>query len=250
MVLGPVGLAYTCSDLVGNGQPDQPGVLRAVRISDGSLAWERQLSQPCNSWPAVGSLRRRDAKEGVDDISVVVLPGAFGESVSVAQLPSYLPGSIFTFVQRKLHELTLWLLRASPIMAQLLWGYPSKRSEIQAYNARTGSLQWRHEIAPYRQSACRGHEENHNDRTELGNWRHELTGPWSSPTIAADGTIYACHQSGVVYAVKDKNGDDLIDSQTEVSTLDIGAACLHFGASFAPGLMGITSFQELFVWHV
>jgi outer membrane protein assembly factor BamB len=67
------GMAFTCSNPQNfGGQEGTKGALRAYGVNDGQLLWERILPQPCNSWPAVGSLGWPE--EGP---SVVVTPGAF-----------------------------------------------------------------------------------------------------------------------------------------------------------------------------
>ncbi|CAJ1365528.1 unnamed protein product, partial [Effrenium voratum] len=70
--LGPNGFMYSCSNFKDStGQEGQQGVARAYKLSDGSLQWERILSSPCNSYPAVGHVK------GSDALAVVVTPGSF-----------------------------------------------------------------------------------------------------------------------------------------------------------------------------
>mmetsp|Transcript_10834 Transcript_10834/g.34399 ORF Transcript_10834/g.34399 Transcript_10834/m.34399 type:complete len:490 (+) Transcript_10834:60-1529(+) len=69
-VLGPNGAVYSCSNPVG-GYEGEKGILRALRIKDGTLLWEQLLPQPCNSYPAVGHLSQGQG------LSVVVTPGSF-----------------------------------------------------------------------------------------------------------------------------------------------------------------------------
>lgn len=69
---------YTCSNVgAGHGQEGTQGALRAYSLSGGELVWEQILSQPCNSYPAVGKLGQRS------ELSVVVTPGAFIGTLSI-----------------------------------------------------------------------------------------------------------------------------------------------------------------------
>eukprot|EP00439_Symbiodinium_sp_Y106_P050405 s608_g6.t1 len=72
--LGPNQMVYTCSnfgDGTGSGLKNSTGIVRAFGLKAGDLIWQRHTDSPCNSWPAVGSLK------GVDSLAAVVTPGAF-----------------------------------------------------------------------------------------------------------------------------------------------------------------------------
>mmetsp|Transcript_17358 Transcript_17358/g.55551 ORF Transcript_17358/g.55551 Transcript_17358/m.55551 type:complete len:485 (+) Transcript_17358:105-1559(+) len=72
--LGPNGAVYSCSNPASqSGEEGTLGLLRALRIADGSLLWEQLLPQPCNSYPAVGRLGER----GTGRLAVAVTPGSF-----------------------------------------------------------------------------------------------------------------------------------------------------------------------------
>ena len=48
VILGPNGMAYSCSNLgSGLGHEGEAGALRAFRLSDGKMLWEQILPQPC-----------------------------------------------------------------------------------------------------------------------------------------------------------------------------------------------------------
>mmetsp|Transcript_120260 Transcript_120260/g.285741 ORF Transcript_120260/g.285741 Transcript_120260/m.285741 type:complete len:473 (-) Transcript_120260:42-1460(-) len=69
--LGP-GTVYSCSNPgASRGQKHEAGMVRAFKLEDGSKLWERVLSEPCNTFPAVGHVR------GSDALAVVVTPGGF-----------------------------------------------------------------------------------------------------------------------------------------------------------------------------
>lgn len=237
MVLGPGGMAYTCSNLE-NGQVGSKGALRAYRVSDGTLVWDNVLAQPCVSWPAVGTLPHQDGP------SVVVPIGPFPGNPSILQLA--FSSRIPQWWIKLLLNLSLWL---GP-KKRWLWRNPVLPGEVVAFDAKTGAPQWRYEVPPWPQYGSKGNEEGLTERFRLGNGRHEQTASWGAPAISGDGTVYAGFMSGVLYAIRDSNGDGVIHGPAEVSTFDLGAAPLHPGASFAPGMMGFVSHQELFVFKV
>eukprot|EP00421_Protoceratium_reticulatum_P029551 CAMPEP_0168483802 /NCGR_PEP_ID=MMETSP0228-20121227/65766_1 /TAXON_ID=133427 /ORGANISM="Protoceratium reticulatum, Strain CCCM 535 (=CCMP 1889)" /LENGTH=330 /DNA_ID=CAMNT_0008500315 /DNA_START=105 /DNA_END=1094 /DNA_ORIENTATION=- len=206
MSIGPGGsIAYTCSSF-GGGQANTKGVTRALRVSDGHVIWTRELPQPCNSWPAIGRLPHHDKD------SVVVLPGPFSLPNPSGTLPRFIP----EVVKLGLYLLSLWL--AERDLQQYLWLNPTLHSAVWVLDALTGEVEWTYDIEPYRQVSCsKGHEEGAVVQTLFGNGRHELTGPWSAPTISGDGTIYAGNHNGFLYAIRDSNGDLRIDPATEVS---------------------------------
>merc|ERR1711884_1009575 len=104
-------------------------------------------------------------------------------------------------------------------------------------------------LHPGRFFASRGDEERVLERFAPYQQR-PVCGPasWTAPTIGGDGTVYASAMDGILYAIRDVNSDGVID-ETEVSTLDIGAAALHPGAAFAPGMMAFASCQGLNVFE-
>lgn len=72
---------------------------------------------------------------------------------------------------------------------------------------------------------------------------------WSSPTITPDGTIYIGNQFGKLMQINDLNGDGHINTATELSVFEAGAAFTDQGGSFAPGMMAIASCDTLFVFN-
>lgn len=235
LVLGPNGIAYTCSNAPnGMGQVGSRGVLRTFRLSDGTTPWSRQLPLPCGTWPAVGRLPGRPG------LSVVVPTGPVPGSPSLYGYLDRRP----LFWLRYLWSLTMWL----GDWKRLLWWFdPLHRGQVLGFDAETGSPQGKYEVPPLAGHGAKGNLEGFWARVEQGNGRHEETPSWSSPVLAGDGTVYAGFASGRFYAL---GGWEGAAGPSAVSSFDVGAAFLPPGPAFAPGLMGIASFQELFVFRV
>lgn len=234
-ILGPGGTtAYTCSSL-DQGQESTGGALRAYRVSDGKLLWDRVLPNPCTSWPAANA-----------DESLVVVPvGSLPSSRPAAfeLTPEWFPEPL----RVALHRLSIWFGEHQ----QWLWWQPSRKTAVHAYDARTGEQRWLFDdIPPWKYFASKGDEEQFLERFKFVPKRI-VCGPatWGSPTISGDGTVYVGHISGMLYAIRDANGDGKIDSKTEVSTLDMGTATLHPGSAFAPGMMVYASCDRVFVFR-
>merc|ERR1712190_633047 len=93
--------------------------------------------------------------------------------------------------------------------------------------------------------AGRGDKEGYSTRTRLRMRGHCLPASWGSPSIGGDGVVYANFQSGWLYAIKDVNGDGIIDNETEVVAFETEAAS-QGGISFAPGMMAVTTCDSLY----
>jgi len=134
-----------------------------------------------------------------------------------------------------------------PIGAQPLpeqgksFGY-SYDSSISAFDAKTGELIWEYTPPRYGFQFVAG---------DLQRFLHGtlcLPNPYGSPSVDARGTVYTGHFNGMVYAIRDDNGDGKIE-ENEVSKYNTGAGFSHGGAVIAPGTLAIPSCDGLFVFR-
>jgi len=234
-ILGPNGVIYAVGDTEMSLRPNTTGHLSAYRVSDGQQLWSRQVPHPPNSWPAVGQLRPGNG------LSVVIPVGLQGN----------LPGVVDLLKSRMPLDKAFAIHNASLQMGdkqQAIWKNPTLYLQLRAYDAATGDLQWVWQAPSWHRKSCAGDEEGLVERMMLNIRLVCWPGPWSSPTIAADGTVYVGHENGMIYAVRDKNGDGKIDDATEVDSFDTGASFLHSGFSFAPGMSAMASCDSLYVF--
>lgn len=88
------------------------------------------------------------------------------------------------------------------------------------------------------------------ERVSAGATPGYITNPWSAPSIDKDGTLYIGHEDGLLYALRDINGDGNFDGETEVSTFNTGGAFVgSSGPAHGPGMMAIASCDTLFVFN-
>jgi len=211
-MLGPNGTVYGVhmNGPVSKLSPNVSGNLRAYSLAAGTLLWQQNFSYPPNSQPVVAQLGRGDGRS--THLSVVMPIGA---------------QAIFPFNNPFHHYL----------------------SSIHAFNAATGSPEWSWAPAPW--------EKNHvaSDKKRFQEWKKGRTSkglclpnPWASPTVDVAGALYAGYQDGKIYRIRDSDGDGKIQSETEVSSFNAGAAFGHPGASIAPGMLAIASCDTLFVF--
>jgi len=132
--------------------------------------------------------------------------------------------------------------------AQKIWQNPSLPTDLLAFNAETGKLRWKWVGPTHRRYMCAGDDEGFITRAQSGERGACCPNTWSAPTIGPDGTIYVGNQDGKFYAVRDANGDNVIDDVTEVSAYDTGAAFSSPGAAFAPGMVVMTACDGVYVF--
>jgi len=218
--------AFACS----NAEGDWVGALRAYRISDGVRMWEKLLPTGCTSWPVIA----KTSDWGV-------LPaGSFINRPWVMDLEQWMPGQI----KLALHTFSLWM---GPDMRRLV-PIRSLRTEIIAFDTKTGATRWNYRTPDWQRLAAKGDEEGYLERASHQRSPICLPTTWGTPTMSGDDTVYVGHVSGILYAVKDHNGDDYIDPETEVSSFDMDAAPLPNNPAWAPGMMAVASCDTLFVF--
>merc|ERR1712183_834713 len=109
------------------------------------------------------------------------------------------------------------------------------------FDTKTGQSIWEYRIPDYKRFAGRGDDFGLSSRMEAvaqGRGHSHICMPttWGTPTINGDGVIHVGHVSGILYAVKDKNSNGIIDPAMEVSTYDILASPLPNNPAWAPGM--------------
>jgi len=224
VMLGPDGDAYTCSNYNATGQPGSKGVLRAYRLQDGFLRWERVLPVPCNSWPVVTP----------DNSAVIVPTGAFVASPAASD-----PVILGKFAKTP-EEMHAWSLSLGS-GERKAYGLPEITAAVAAFSAQTGLPLWSTSLPPYGRYAAAGDEEGVLVRRALGHRDQCLPAQFNAPTLSADGTIYVGRADGKLYAVGQGTGT--------FSTFAAGAGFLHPGTAWAPGMMAVSSCDGLFVWR-
>lgn len=114
-------------------------------------------------------------------------------------------------------------------------------SSIGAFDANTGAPIWEWNFPAYVNSFVAGDKERMKHGTLC------LPNPYGSPSIDGSGTVYTGHFNGFIYAIRDDNGDNIIQD-SEVSKFDTGAGFSHGGVALAPGMLAIPSCDGLYVF--
>lgn len=121
---------------------------------------------------------------------------------------------------------------------------------IWAYDAKSGELQWSFRGPAQAQMHQAGELEGQLERLQSGASGGYITNPWSAAAMSSNGIVYAGHEDGLFFALRDKNGDGIVEGEDEVSTFDTGAA--YVGSSspaFAPGFLAVANCDTLFVFN-
>merc|ERR1719401_3157109 len=128
-----------------------------------------------------------------------------------------------------------------PIGAQPAGEFNSYASSISAFDAQTGEPIWQWTPPVWVDKWVAG------DGTRISHGTLCLPNPYASPSIDARGTVYTGHFNGMIYAIRDDNGDGIIQD-SEVSKFDTGAGFSHGGAVIGPGILAIPSCDALYVF--
>lgn len=270
-ILGNNGAVYAASSgaFIADHHPLSGGGVHARRLSDGALLWERALQRPFFTWPAVGRLAGRS------DSSVIVAVGANGYfpvntvvhflCMVLIPLGMFLGaacslcrccrGGCKRFVWRLLAGTLVGLLGVALVTLVYISGsimpIQTFHAEVYAFNAETGEQQWVYKLPHWNRWYSAGDWEGYWERT-----RHIPSRPlclpaaYSSPTIDAAGTVYIGYMDGGLYALKDTNGDGVVQGGDEVSRVETEGAFLHSGPAIVPGMMAVTNCEQLFVWRM
>jgi len=133
-----------------------------------------------------------------------------------------------------------------PIGRQGLRGAPT---DVYAYDAATGATRWVFNGPVLEGLLPAGDVEGMLFRQLAGVRSVCLPNPWSAPTIDANGTVFVGNQDGRFFALRDLNGDGVVDGPGEVSSFDTHAAFSgSAGPSLAPGRVAVASCDSLFVF--
>lgn len=267
--LGSNGVVYAVSSDAGQEKvhPDLGGGVRAHRLEDGKLLWQRSFKRPVYTWPVVAELRKGDGLSVVVSIGAMGgLPPAFFDLLGV--LLGAVTGCCCSSCRTLLHAcccrfrclkalrhlriaclvgpavgLVLFLLLFAFVIAQ--WnGYPA---EIWALEAATGAVRWRYELPAYKSLCAAGDVEGFWTRISKMIRPVCLPNAFSSPTVDAAGVVFIGYQDGRLYAIQDRDGDGHIVAD-EVATYDAGTAFLQ-GPAITPGVLAFTTCDSLHVFN-
>mmetsp|Transcript_4131 Transcript_4131/g.9671 ORF Transcript_4131/g.9671 Transcript_4131/m.9671 type:complete len:486 (-) Transcript_4131:130-1587(-) len=208
-------MAFSCSNPgVSSGTEGTLGVVRALRIKDGSFVWEHLLPQPCNSYPAYGPLGPGKKP------SVVITPGSFMGS-------PVMHGSVMAFDAATGGK--QWQFQAKP------WKFPFNmaRGDVEGYYQRT------HTKDPYVGSICLP-----------AHWGSPAISRSGVVYVGrSDGFLYAIR--GVT---ENPPGPMpiLVDFSTspgvEVEMFDALGSALHGSTAWAPGILAFQTCDSLWVF--
>lgn len=240
---GGVGIAsgvvfsVSASDPLDQWRSNSTGWVEASRLSDGQALWRTEVPLLPNTYPVLGKLGK-DMKE------LLVVP--MGRQNMILTFP------IFENISSSYGEAVLADQKSrqlSDAAQQTFFHNPTLLSKVGALDPSNGSLVWEWEAPPWHRPAQAGDNEGWLQRA----WKNKkgacYPGPWSSPVVDAIGTVYVGNQNGKFYAINDKDGNNHIDTETEVQEYDM-KACFQFdGAVITPGMLAVTTCDSLFVFR-
>jgi len=227
--------------------PQDGGDYSAYRLSDGELLWRWVSPLIPNSQPVIVKSPLGSGLSVVMPIgSPMNPPGALQLAMKLSQrYPAArrlfeFSGLLSTFLFTVPVHLLGMILGDRQ---QWLFGNAPWPTSVVGLDAATGALQWQWSPPDWLRATNAGDEEGFFPR--MGGICSP--NPWSSPSQDASGTIYLGHLSGEFYALRDANGDGLIDA-TEVSSYRTGSAFSNPGPALGPGLLAVADCDTLYVW--
>lgn len=222
-VAGPNGIFYSVfNDFI---DARGPGVVQALRMSDGALLWEKYFGRFAGwQYPAVGNVGGQLAV--VAAMGGITGPPNFPLWNWQLWLPSILKKTIWSWYTSDYE----WVGRLL-----LLPGLPNA---IVNLDPLTGEERWRYVEKEWHHIASKNDEQGWVRRLT---WHIDselmcLPDPQGIPLIAGDGTVYgSSSHNGDLTAIKDKNNNGIIEPE-EVSTFVTNAGFLN-SPSLAPGML-------------
>jgi len=226
------GGAYKVSLIDGSEQWYQPGVEGAQFTTAGLTVGSNNLafngfnvgSDSCGGPNTTGLLRAHDLETGK-----VTWQRNFSEGVNAVPAVGPLGAkfnnrlAVIVAVGNDLE------CEPSPVLTKV------KNAQIYALDANTGETIWRYDAPQYNMSCA-------------GNTPDSICCPdiWGQPSLGADGTVYANWSGGYSIAIKDTNGDGLIDTTdpAEFSSFNHGQGS-NSNTALAPGLTVAASCTKL-----
>mmetsp|Transcript_65270 Transcript_65270/g.202104 ORF Transcript_65270/g.202104 Transcript_65270/m.202104 type:complete len:543 (-) Transcript_65270:92-1720(-) len=244
MVVGPNDVIYSGFNLRA-----KVGALRAHDLRTGAELWSRTFQDEVNAAPAVGLLRPGGS------LAVVVAVGTNPMPVSVHQLLVFcmtvfilLTVWCFWLLCRRR---TSWCTCRTGLKVSLAVAFvgglvlvripsltlPMLGSTVLALDAGSGEVIWQFNSSML--GLCAG-----NTWTEFC-----VPDLWGSPAIGADGTVYVNWSGGKAFALRDANGDGVVDREDpgEASSYHHGSGSNGITA-IAPGLLVAPSCRYILGW--
>lgn len=239
--IGPNGVAYAMKSTGPQHQggafgPRIPGYIRAYRIADGKFLWQSpQTSEPPNSWPVVGRMRKDDPLTVMAPIGTAGPPKPFNELFGMAGSLWQTPlAQIMAPAAGYLLRFTEWLGE----WGQIIWRNRDLQQEVWFLDAETGKVLWKFLPPAWKWPAFRG------DSLHMGfTGRGCDPNPCGNPTMDAAGTFYIGFADGYIYALEREGGGVKVASK-----YDAEMAFSNGGSVVAPGMFAIISCDTLFVF--
>jgi len=234
-VVGPNGLVYCASNY-----HNQMGIIHAYRLSDGAPVWRKELGTQVNQAVAFGKLA------GSERPAVVAGIGENPGYPWISWFRPWVPEVVKSFFNQLSHRAAGW--------PTWFWGTKVLPAFLVALDAETGERRWTFVPPPFMRPSSEGDEAMLMERSYASAAAKDYPGDqiclpddWAQAVIGGDGTTYAGHQDGRLYAVRDANGNGKIE-EGEVSSYYFGAA-FQGSQGLAPGMLAVAPCGGgLYVW--
>lgn len=203
------GIAYVTSNKL-DLSGNKQGVLSAYFIKDGQLLWRKHLPMSANSAAAIG--------KKASNTNTYFVTVALGPNPALATDET---GKGFEDLE--------------PYNKDTKDG--RKPGKVMTFDAASGEVLWTYDFPDWYGVAA-GDTVKHNC----------LPDSFANPSIGGDGSVYVAGESGVIYRLRDSNGDGKIDEH-DVDTFDAknafqGAPALSDGILAAAPCSGLVVFLE------
>merc|ERR1712048_588470 len=184
-------------------------------MKTGKVLWTREFEQGINATPAVGPVSPNGK------LAVVV---AVGNNVRVPDHPWWCPWGDF-------NARALW--RAMGLMEKS----PGMQGDIVTLDAQTGETIWKFTTPKRRKASNAG----------SAWWDLHFPDHWGAPSIGGDGTVYANWSGGISYALRDNDGDGVVNPNDpqEVSCYKHGWSS-NSCTAIVPGMVVVGTCRRLY----